>query len=189
MTPTNAIRRCPSRIARTLWLRRTVSATIAACVALGTATAAASSLPRFEMQAALDEAGGKLIAAGDYAGAVELLSDDGNHPLETARVWRMTNLCVSQTLANRASAAVESCNEAIEDARQSAPPVTGARRSKDTLAVLYSNRAVAHWRSGNPAAAEADLAQAAALAPRFDLVRNNRAAVASRQAALTAAND
>jgi hypothetical protein len=141
----------------------------------------ADALPRFQMQAARDAPGGAQIVRGEYADAVARVAEaDGGSALAGSPAWRAMNLCVAHTMERQLPAAFAACDQAIEQASVRVNVLDTERARRDRLALMYSNRAVAQWRAGNIAAAEADLTTAASFSPKLPIVKANIEALNAR---------
>jgi hypothetical protein len=162
--------------------RAAVLVSLVVLASLNIAHASAASPPKFEMQAALDVVGGREITRGDYVVATGLIGRTDADESPEQRVWRAGNLCVAQTMTSRLEDAPGACSEAI--ALAVAWP--SLRHRQATLAALHANRAVAKWRAGDHAAAEADILRAQAYAPDADAVKANLAAIQARRASFAA---
>jgi hypothetical protein len=150
---------------------------------VATPVLAADALPRFQMQAALDAPGGAQLQRGDYAAAIARVAGGGS-ALAGAATWRATNSCVAHTMERQLTAALVACDVAIERATVRANVLDTERARRDRVALMYSNRAVAHWRAGNSAAAESELAAAASFSPKLPVVKANIEALNARRQTL-----
>ena len=173
---TTAIGRRPANASKA---RRTATVFLALCVA--GATAQAETVPSFEMKAAVDASGGPQLTSGDYANALHELQQVAMPKDRASQMWFYTNLCVAQTMTRDARAGVASCGKAIELAGRRFRTSETVSERNDRVALAHSNRAVAHWRAGDVAAAEVDLATAKLIAPRFEPAKVNTAALEARR--------
>jgi hypothetical protein len=164
---------------------RAVQFALAAALIAGPAAYAAEpATGKFELTAFSNTAAGDSLIRGDYELAVQQLSTDAR---SLARNTVNTNRCVALALTHQLPAAHEACDTAVRDAQRelaNAPATELWSRSqyRDYLALAYSNRAVVNYLSHNDAAAQSDLAKAAAVAPKADFVARNLTALQSHTA-------
>ncbi|HEU4590182.1 MAG TPA: hypothetical protein VFS13_04675 [Steroidobacteraceae bacterium] len=135
-----------------------------------------------------DARGGTALVRGDTGRALQQI-----HARKAARrtADELTNQCVAHTVLRQWSAAAPACDAAVEgalEARASARQrALVPRKLVDAkVAVAYSNRAVMHWVSGDPVAAQQDLAKARSFSPKASYVMRNLE-VAGREPSLARA--
>ena len=165
---------------------RAMSMGMLASALIVTAAQAAGTPAPFVFVAYSNRTGGEKLASGDYAtasAAVHAPSASASVPDPQALD---TNRCVAYTMTQQLSLARSACDAAVRDARaadSSAPSwsMQTRRQSDAAAAVAYSNRAVMHWLDADPAAAQADLTRAQALAPQASFVARNVSAMRAHQ--------
>jgi hypothetical protein len=157
----------------------------AAALSAGAAAYAAEpATGKFELTAFSNTAAGDSLIRGDYNLAIQKLGIDAR---SLARDTVNTNRCVALALTHQLAAAHEACDAAVRDAQRElanapAPELWSRSQYRDYLGVAYSNRAVVNYLSHNDAAAQADLAKAAAMAPKAEFVARNLTALQSHTA-------
>jgi tetratricopeptide (TPR) repeat protein len=146
----------------------------ASCLAaaLPTASIAAeqhSAVSGYQMAAIVDRAYGKSIMAGDYARAIERLSDR-NKRFETS-----TNLCVAYTLNGELDLAASACENALTISERNADAARTAygKSERHELAVALSNIGVVNAMRGNLRGALTHFARAVELQGDFEQAENN----------------
>lgn len=159
--------------------RRTATVLMVLCAA--GATAQAESVPSFEMMAAVDMSGGTQLKRGDYASALATLQQIETPKKSMSQMWLYTNLCVAQTMTNAAREGVANCSKAVELAGRRFSVGELAAERNERIALAHSNRAVAHWKAGDIAAAEVDLATANLAWPHFEAAKTNLKALRARR--------
>jgi hypothetical protein len=154
----------------------TVTLGILAAGLLSTSVQAADAPDPFMLVAYSNRTGGRDLAGGDYAGATRaLVHGSGAAQLDPAALE--TNRCVAYAMTQQFTTARAACDAAVQalqaDEGASALGAQNPRQVRAAAALAYSNRAVLHWLSADPAAARKDMARARALAPQADFVRHN----------------
>jgi hypothetical protein len=159
--------------------RRTATVFLVLC-AVG-AAAHAETMPSFEMKAAEDASGGPQLTRGDYTIALQELQRVEMPRDRASQMWLYTNLCIAQTMTREAKAGVASCSKAVELAGRRLRSGETVTERNERIALAHSNRAVAHWKAGDVAAAEIDLATARLISPRFEPANVNTTALEARR--------
>lgn len=140
-------------------------ATAAALVtALGLSSSAAAAEPSYEMISYLDSPSGRLLAAGDYDGAIDLAMRRTHKGSPKHRLIERTNLCVAYTVKRSYFNARDNCEAALETARRLDLDRShrGFSRKHET-AVAMTNRGVLRAMSGDMSGAASDFREATAM--------------------------
>lgn len=126
------------------------------------------------------------VVDGNYAEAIARIRKDGKTDLGFSE---STNLCIAYTKSGDSASALQSCNRAVEIARQkNAMPFFGRwdsslRSHADLdLVIALSNRGVVHVTNSDYELAMQDLQEAKALKPQYKAVNANLARVEEKAA-------
>jgi tetratricopeptide (TPR) repeat protein len=127
------------------------------------------------------------ILEGQYEEAIARIRQDGSADLDFSE---STNLCIAYTKSGDMTSALESCDRAVDTAREtngmrwlahtSAP--YNVRRKDLDLVIALSNRSVVHAMSGDDLLALEDLREADALKPHLRAVSKNLAVLTESSA-------
>jgi hypothetical protein len=130
-----------------------------------------------------DSTGGKALVSGRAERAIEQIYAKRS----TQSAQTLNNLCVAHTVLRQWAEAGDACDAAVTSAVAKRAnwkyrPGMSRLRVDTGAAVAYSNRAVMHWLSRDVVAAQQDLANARAIAPRASYVMRNSDVAASAPA-------
>ena len=127
------------------------------------------------------------VLEGQYDDAIARIRQDGTADLSFSE---STNLCIAYTKSGDTAKALESCDRAVEVAREkngmrwlghANAPYNGRRKDLD-LVIALSNRSVVHATSGDDLLALEDLREADALKPHLRAVSKNLAVLTTSAA-------
>lgn len=164
---------------------RAVSLGILTALSITTVAQAAPPADPFVLVAYSNRTGGEPLVSGDYSAAAQAVHLQTENAFSDPQALD-TNRCVAYAMTRQLSQARAACDAAVHEAQApDSMPLQwnpqSRRQASSCAAVAYSNRAVLHWLSSDPAAAREDLARAAALAPGASFVARNLVAINAHQ--------